>query len=318
MIRFDAGIDIGGEMILDPTRKQQRAFVSHAHSDHLRRHETILATAETLALAEPRVGKFQGIVLDPGKTYRLGSCKIRVESAGHILGSSQFIIDFSEKRIVYTGDFKLGPNPICPPAEIHECDILVMDTTFGHPAFRFPDFGEAVGRLLEFIDGCWHQGAVPIIHAYALGKAQEVMKILGDDGIEVLAAASICEYAGIYERHGVKFGNYRRFAGQHPDNGVLLLPPGKRSTADLLPGYRKKSCLVSGWAAAPQFGFGKHYDLAIPLSDHASFADLLRYAEQSKAETIYCLFGFDEIVKWLRYRGLNAMKVSLKATPKYS
>jgi len=318
LIRFDGGIHIGGEMILDPTRRKQRAFVSHAHSDHLRRHETILATAETIALAEPRIGKFQGIVLDPGKTYRLGPCKIRLESAGHILGSSQFIVDFSEKRIVYTGDFKLGPNPVCPPAEIHECDILMMDTTFGHPAFKFPDFGEAVGRLIEFVDGCRHRGAVPIIHAYALGKAQEVIKILNDDGIEVFAAASICEYAGIYERYGVKFGSYRLFDGQYPENGVLLLPPGNRITGDLLPGYAKRNCLVSGWAASPRFGFGKYYDQAIPLSDHASFDDLLLYAEQSKAETIYCLFGFDEIVDQLKRRGLNAMKASLKASTKYS
>ncbi len=318
MIRFDGGIHIGDEVILDPTRKKPRAFISHAHSDHLRRHRTILATAETISLARPKAGEFEGIILDTGKTYRLESCRMRLESAGHILGSSQFIIDHSQKRIVYTGDFKLGHNPICPPAEIHQCDILVMDTTFGHPAFRFPDFGEVVGRLLEFVDGCRHKGAAPIIYAYSLGKAQEIIRILNDDKIQVLAAAGICEYAAIYERHGVELGDYHLFEGQYPEDGVVLMPPGARFAGDILPGYRKKSCLVSGWAASPRFGFTKYYDQAIPLSDHASFDDLLRYAEQSEAETIYCLFGFAEIVEWLKRRGLNAMQVSLKATPKVS
>lgn len=312
MIHFDGGIHVGEKIILDPIRKKERAFISHAHSDHLRRHETILATAETIALARVNHRQFNGIPLEWGRTYKFDTGNIRVEPAGHILGSSQFIIDYGQKRIVYTGDFKLGPNAICGQAQIHECDILVMDSTFGRPEFVFPDYRELISRLLEFVDSCLHRGTVPIIYAYALGKAQEVMKILGDNGFEIYVTKSIAQYADIYRSLGVKMPEYRIFDGGFPENGALIVPPFGAQRDDLLAGYAKKRCLVSGWAISPRYYNRRFFDKAIPLSDHASFNSLLEYAELSRAKVIHCLFGFAEIVEALKYRGMNAIKASLK------
>jgi putative mRNA 3-end processing factor len=311
LIELNCGIKIGERILVDPTRRQPVAFVSHAHSDHLRNHGRIHATAPTLALAKHRIGDFDETVLEYGKTYRLGPDTIRLESAGHILGSAQFIMDHEGQRIVYTGDFKLGRNDICPPAQIHECDVLFMDTTFGKKIFNFPDIEYSKRRLLEFVEACLYSDQIPIIYAYALGKSQEVMKILGDNGFYSYAPHDACFFAETYRRFGVNIENFRLLDDSFPEQGAVVLPPSSKFALEMFPGYRKRTCLVSGWALSKShINFG-WVNEAIPLSDHASYNELLQYVEIAKPEKIYCLFGFPDIVEDLKYRGYNATKATL-------
>jgi Cft2 family RNA processing exonuclease len=43
-------------LAIDFRRRQPRAFVSHAHSDHMARHELALCTPQTAALYQLRLG----------------------------------------------------------------------------------------------------------------------------------------------------------------------------------------------------------------------------------------------------------------------
>jgi hypothetical protein len=53
------------------------------------------------------------------------------------------------------------------------------------------------------------------------------------------------------------------------------------------------------------------YDEHIPLSDHASYNDIIRYVEAAKPTKVYCLFGFEDIVTDLKRRGFNAVRATL-------
>ena len=46
----------GADLWLDPHRHKPRAFVSHAHGDHIGRHKISWATRETAALMRARLG----------------------------------------------------------------------------------------------------------------------------------------------------------------------------------------------------------------------------------------------------------------------
>ncbi|OQX91889.1 MAG: hypothetical protein B6D58_05750 [candidate division Zixibacteria bacterium 4484_95] len=311
MIELNYGIRFGDDLIIDPTRKQQTAVVSHAHSDHLRRHNRILATTPTLELARLYTSEFESIPLEYGKTYRFGKCKIRPEPAGHILGSAQYIIDYAGYRIVYTGDFKLSPNDTCAQARIHQCDILFLDTTFGRKQFNFPEYNYLKQRLAEFVDSCLYSGYLPVIYAYNLGKAQEVMKILGYSGFSTYVTDKAYAYAEIHRRFGVDITNFYSLNDTPPEDGAIILPPPYRYTKEIFPDRHKRTCFVSGWAINKKHCRIWWADEMIPLSDHASYDDLIRYVETAKPKKIYCLFGFKDIVDDLRYRGYNAVKATL-------
>ena len=110
MLRIDRGIRCGDHFAVDPTRKSNLAVVSHAHSDHLRAHNEIIATAPTLALAGLNYKNFTGRAVTYHEKVRLGPAEIELAPAGHMLGSAQIIIDVNGERIVYTGDFRFQPN----------------------------------------------------------------------------------------------------------------------------------------------------------------------------------------------------------------
>jgi putative mRNA 3-end processing factor len=311
LIELNCGINIGEELVIDSTRIRPAAAVSHAHSDHLRRHRIIYATAPTLDFSKISAGEFKGVPLEYGKTYKFGDCSVRPEPAGHILGSTQFIIDYNGYRIVYTGDLKMSPNETCEPAAIHECDILLIDTTFGKNIFNFPEYAYLKQRLAEFVESCLHGDCVPVIFAYNLGKAQEVMKILGEAGFNTYVTKEAFANAEIYSRYGIDIKNYFHLDGQYPEKGAVILPPAAKNLESLDSRLAVRTCFVSGWALYPnkiRFGWVDEY---IPLSDHASYDDLIRYIETADPNKIYCLFGFPDIVADLKYRGYNAMKATL-------
>jgi hypothetical protein len=311
LIELNSGIRIGKELIVDPTRIQKAAVVSHAHSDHLKKHKMIYATAPTLELSRNMIGDFNGVPLEYGRTYKFDGATLRPEPAGHILGSAQFVIDYKSYRIVYTGDFKLSPNDTCEPAGIHECDILFLDTTFGMKRFVFPDYTYVKQRLAEFVEASIHTGSIPVIYAYSTGKAQEAMRILGDAGFQTYVVPQAYANAEIHNRYGFKIKNHHVLSDDFPEDGAIIVPPNFKYVDDLFPGYRKRTCFVSGWALYPGYIRMQYVDEYIPLSDHASYHDLLRYVELSRPRKIYCLFGFGEIVDDLKYRGYNAVKATL-------
>ena len=46
-----------------------------------------------------------------------------------------------------------------------------METTFGNPQYVFPDRNELIDGLVDCIQQIIAKGEVPLIYAYALGKA---------------------------------------------------------------------------------------------------------------------------------------------------
>jgi len=311
LIELKSGIWFGKNLVLDPTRVQPNAVVTHAHTDHLKRHKAITGTPETLDLSRVVVGEFDKTPLNYGQTYSRGDVDLRLEPAGHMLGSSQCIIDYKGYRTVYTGDFKLSRNETCYPADIHNCDILFLDTTFGKPVFEFPDYSRVKQRLLEFVDGCLTKSIVPVIYAYDLGKAQEVIKILGDEDYNTYITDKAMKIAEIYNKYGVDLKNYFIQNGNFPDYGALVVPPSSKNGLSLPSGTKYKTCFVSGWAVNQSYIGYLNADCYIPLSDHASYSDLLRYVETAKPRKIYCLFGFKDIVDDLKLRGYNAVKATI-------
>src|SRR6185503_8465868 len=63
----DALYVAGADLWLDPGKRKRRAFVSHAHGDHIGRHEEIVATRATAALMRARLGPLKILELEFGE-----------------------------------------------------------------------------------------------------------------------------------------------------------------------------------------------------------------------------------------------------------
>ena len=183
-----------------------------------------------------------------------------------------------------------------------------MEATFGKPEFRFPPQEKVLEAMLEFIEDCFNEGVVPLFFAYSMGKAQELMVLLGKARIELRVHEHIAKAAAVYEKIGYRFGRYGVLREGERGEFAVIYPPSARRNPILSP-LRARTALVSGWALK---GSGS-YDAGFPLSDHADYQDLIRYVEAVNPAEVYVIRGTEFLKRDLETRGYT---VNLLPPPK--
>lgn len=298
------------DLYLDARDAPGTVFVSHAHADHCSRAARILCTPETAALHDARRGARETLRLPFGETARVGDADVRLQSAGHTLGSAILVAETPNGRVAYTGDYKLRSNPFAPPVEIPRCDTLVMECTFGEPRYVFPPDEQTIGALFAFIEGARAEGAVPVVLAYALGKGQEALWHLTGAGYDVVCHGAIARMSAVHEQLGHGFpgpGRWERYRRGEVGDRVLLTLPSTRKTAMVTGLPARRVVYLTGWAYHPgAHNIYRDCDLVLPFSDHADFAELVRTARESGASTIYTVHGPPQFAEHLRTLGMNA------------
>ena len=306
---YDKGIYLPEiDLWLDARRRSARSVISHAHSDHIQRHQSIVATPATARIFAHRIKPTEALLLDFYETKDFGDFKLTFFPAGHVLGSAQTLIEFKGERLVYTGDFKLRKGLSCEMPEIVPCDTLVTECTFGRPHFVFPESNTIRRQLCEHIDRAFEARMQPVVFGYSLGKSQEALMILLSAGYSVAVHHSIMEIVDIYRDMGVDFtGDYRRLEDGYTASDVLLAPPGARRGGALARVRDTYTILLTGWAMDARARYWYQSDAVLPLSDHAGFDDLERYAIASGARKVYTLYGDYAFAAHLRRRGIDAV-----------
>jgi putative mRNA 3-end processing factor len=233
VFHYDCGLFLTqAQLGVDVRRRQPRCFVSHAHADHIARHELALATPATAMLYRHRLGARHRVWEMPYREpIEFGGLRLTTYPAGHCLGSAMLLADDGERSVLYTGDFKLDVPVTAEPAELPHADILIMESTFGLPCYRLPPREEVVAQLLEIVAAALADGKTPVIHAYTLGKSQEVTKLLTMHGIPVLQHPDIYAISQIYQSCGVDLGDVGLYvppsrSGRGRD--LVRLPSGER------------------------------------------------------------------------------------------
>lgn len=304
MFVWDNGLKLTrADLAVDIRRRQPRAFVSHAHSDHIARHEYALCTPATSALYQFRLGPRRTLEMPYRRPIEWGGLRLTTYPAGHCLGSAMLLAEDGRRSLLYTGDFKLGESATAERAELPRADLLVIESTYGHPSYRLPPREEAIGRLVEEVRRALEADATPVVEAYTLGKAQEVSRILTDHGLAVLQHGKVYEITQIYRRFGVEFGRLDVWHGRPEPGTVLVVPPRTRRLEDTA---REVRFAVTGWAIDEGAKHRLRVDHAIPLSDHADYDDLFRAIDLVSPQTIYCTHGPPQFVDRLRDAGHNA------------
>ncbi len=301
----------GADLWLDPGKRRRRAFVSHAHGDHIGRHAQIFATRETAAFMRARLGPLQITELPFGEWHDLGrGYRLRLHPAGHVLGAAQAEIEHESERFVYTGDFRLERSETCEPGVIVPCDVLVMECTFGRPHYRFPPRKEVVPELAADLARVLAAGGTPVLLAYSLGRAQELMKLLEPYALPLALAPPVVAMVKVYESLGVRFAPYAIARPGQTHGKVVVLPPHLASSKLVLQSPAPVLIAATGWSldGAPPYRCDRSYT----LSDHADFDELVRYVETVRPREVYTMHGFDEFRDHLRQRGVFAHPVTAR------
>jgi putative mRNA 3-end processing factor len=245
------------------------------------------------------------------KKIKLNDVDVVPHNAGHMLGSAQFEIRTPEATILYTGDFNCRDMLTTDMAKPVRCDILVLETTYGHPVYNFPDPLETRVNMVDWALREIQRGMIPVFKVYSAGKAQEVIKILNAfTSVPVVTQPTVTRVNQAYERNGVVL----QYTDAENEEGRELLKSGecvyiissRKAVADL---ERFSLAVATGWAARFRMN---SVDAAFPLSCHADFHQLVEYVEQVKPRVVFTVHGFkDDFADYLsRRQGMRARPIS--------
>ena len=303
-VTWDRGVALPDHAIwFDPEVARSLAVVTHAHTDHSRRHRETFLTAETLALTAPNRRPRAARVLAFEEVAEVAGGRLRLLPAGHMLGSAMVHFEAPAGSVVYTGDLKLrGPRPVSLP----RADVLVIESTYGRPHFLFPDHREMVEQIARWCDTVLAEGVTPVLLCHAIGKAQEMMLALAPYGIRFALEERCLPGTAAYREAGEAIPDYIELVpGQDYSGRVVIAPPAGKAVIRRL--HRYRCALVSGWAQDREFRAIFGADVAFPLSDHCDFEELLEVVERVGAEQVYTVHGFtDDLARHLRKRGVRA------------
>ncbi len=291
------------QLYLDPRGRPQLGFLAHARGAASVLPERTVATAPTVALlaaAQPRaLRKAAPLSAAYGQSFALGSLRLTLHPAGHVLGSAQIRCEADDLDLVYTGD--LGHDSLtAEPRQQLQCDTLVLRATYGHPRYAFPPRAQLLERVGRFVEETLARNATPLLIAAAVGATQDLARYFGERRRLRLhpTALRACE---VYRELGIKLPEVSPLDGQ---GDIVVVPPTARLGRLALGSHR--TCLLSGRAVD---GVGAAEE-GIPFSDHAGFPELVACALASDARRVLTVHGHaEELAQALRERGLDARSI---------
>jgi putative mRNA 3-end processing factor len=309
-----------GGFYIDPVRPVARAIITHAHADHARPgHDAVLASPETLALMDVRMGQGRaGAVqqaLQYGEPITLGGVRVWMEPAGHVLGSAQVAMEWRGTRAVVSGDYKRQPDPTCRPFEPIPCDVFVTEATFALPVFRHPPAEHEVAKLLDSV--ALFPERTHVVGAYALGKAQRLIALLRLAGWyrPIYLHGAQVPLCTAYERMGIPLGDLRPATVAAKDSlrgAIVIAPPSAiadrwaRRLADPV------VCNASGWMQVRQRARTKGVELPLVISDHCDWDELNQTLDEVAAPEVWVTHGREEaLIHEAAKRGIRGRALRL-------
>jgi putative mRNA 3-end processing factor len=276
-----------GFFFLDPQRPVSHAIISHAHADHaVPGNRNVYCSGATAFLLNQRYGSRAGGKISTfkfGEPFELNGVKITLYPAGHILGSSQVLMEYKGCRYLYTGDFKLQEDNTAEPFEFVKADMLITETTFASPDVSHPSVENEMQKLNVF------SGKNILIGAYMLGKSQRLTSLINRYCTDktVLVHSSIAAYHRVYEKRGMNLGAwqpYQRNLFKVFSNSIYLVPPY------VFRKYAGNKDYMQAFATGWDKGF-EHCDIDLRISDHADWNDILRLIKETEPRAILCVHG---------------------------
>ena len=303
-----------GRFHIDPWEPVERAVITHAHGDHLRKGSRAYLCADAaLRLVQHRLDTSAIVEAVPyGEAASINGVRVSLHPAGHILGSAQVRVEHRGEVWVASGDYKRAPDPTCAPFEPVPCHTFISEATFALPIFKWEPPSATIAEICAWWDEMRAAGRPAVLFGYALGKAQRVLAELARcTDRTVFVHGALMDLTDAYRASRIPFppiaratetARGRSFAGD-----LIVAPLSARGSTWMRRFGDHSSAFASGWMRIRGARRRRAYDRGFALSDHADWDAIVQTVIDTGAERIFVTHGYThQLARFLRERGLDA------------
>jgi hypothetical protein len=266
----------------------------------------ILTTELTLALLGAAGERLRphALIAAYGRPFALGAARLELFPSGILSGAASLLYERGGQRAIYS-----GPVGARDP-DVRVADALCVDGTYGSPRFSFPSQDDALAAVTAFVGDSLAAARAPVVLAYPGGSLLAIAARLDREGIKLRAHRSVMAAAAAHRRAGLDVPPIARFARDLARGEALLWPAGARDAPTLKMLASPAFLFASGSAADAALTAQMRVDAAVPFSNVADFAGLVRYVEATGAREVAVQYAGDgELCQTLRLRGLDAYPI---------
>jgi putative mRNA 3-end processing factor len=301
-----------GDFYIDPWKPVHKALITHAHGDHARPgSQTYLAHKDTCALIKTRLGETSLETIGFNESRKINNIAVSFHPAGHVAGSAQIRLERAGEVWVFTGDFKLGDDPVAKAFEPIRCHTLITESTFGLPIYNWDDSGIIAADINKWCAANKDAGLNSVLFGYSLGKAQRLSEYIDRSIAEVIAHGAIYNIHQTLIECGYDLKPVTRYEPNRKYKDVIILMPPSAAGATWMKKFEPyRSADASGWMALRGIRRRKAVDKGFALSDHADWPSLLKTVKDTGAEKIYVTHGYtSQFASYLKEMGYDAEEV---------
>jgi putative mRNA 3-end processing factor len=302
-----------GDFYIDPWQPVQTAVITHAHGDHLRHGSAHYIVAEPgESLVRHRLGSGHSVTaVEYGSPRSLGSTRVSLHPAGHVLGSAQVRIEHEGRVWVVSGDYKRQPDPTCTALVPLACDVFISEATFALPVYRWPETAEVIADIVRWWGMNRERARASVLICYALGKAQRVLAELRAFTQEpVYLHGAVASLVDLYRKSGVAMAPTLLATTERATDyrGALIIAPPRAAGTPWMRRFGEHATgFCSGWMRVRGDRRRRGYDRGFVLSDHADWAALIETCLATRARRVLLTHGrTDALTRFLKEQGIEA------------
>jgi putative mRNA 3-end processing factor len=146
------------------------------------------------------------------KPFKIGKTRVTFFDAGHIPGSAMILLETNNKRILYTGDFRLSDTRLIKGADpnIPNVDVLITESTYSDR--EHPDRLKEERKMITAIEETTANNGITLISCFAIARTQEVLLALDEyelkgqiylDGMSMKATRIIDSYPELQREYNL-------------------------------------------------------------------------------------------------------------------
>ncbi len=259
-------------------------FLSHFHSDHMSglregwNRGPLYCSTVTEKLLRERYGIDGDVVhtVVAGESVRVasgaGEYTVRAIDANHCPGAVMFCFEWPDRRILYTGDFRLDDNIRREVAELGDVDLAYMDTTYDDPKYEFPSQEESIEEVIRLVGE--HMDKEIFLAVYNIGKTKILQAVKDEYDLPVCVSEKIVKlYRAMGFEHLVtcdaSMTNLRGHGRWYFGNRFPWRHRRYRSTHAVI--------IPTGWAV--DGGGADNGYMYVPYSEHCDYRELCEFRE---------------------------------------
>ncbi len=301
-----------GDFYVDPWRAVDRALITHGHADHARPGmRRYLATETAAPVMRHRLGDIDLETVAYGEKLTLGGAVVSFHPAGHVPGSAQIRVEVGGEVWVVSGDYKLEDDGLSTAFEPVTCHSFITESTFGLPVFRWRPQAEVAAQINDWWRASVAEGKTPMLGAYALGKAQRLLRLLDPQIGPILTHGAVENTNQVLRAQGIALPDTTLVTpdtkiAEHP-GALVLATPSAFGSAWARKFGKVSTGFASGWMQLRGVRRRRAADRGFVISDHADWEGLNQAIIETGAEKVFVTHGYTDIfTRWLTTQGLQA------------